>query len=57
VKLNETAAAILEACTGNSTIARGTFELQERYGNPEIGSSILEFLELAHAKGWIRIKS
>jgi len=57
VKLNETAAAILETCTGNATIAQGTAELQVRYRNPEIGTSILEFLELAHAKGWIRIKS
>ena len=57
VKLNETAAAILEACTGNSTIAQGTAELQDRYGKPDVGTSVLEFLEVAHAKGWIRVKS
>ncbi len=57
VKLNETAAAILETCTGNPTIAQGTAELQDRYGNPDLSASVLEFLELAHAKGWIRVKS
>lgn len=57
VKLNESAAAILEACTGNPTIAQGTAELQGRYGVADLGVQVLEFLELAHAKGWIRVKS
>ncbi|MBL8883063.1 MAG: pyrroloquinoline quinone biosynthesis peptide chaperone PqqD [Hyphomicrobium sp.] len=57
VKLSETAAAILETCTGNPSIAQGTCELQDRYGRSDLGASVLEFLELAHAKGWIRVKS
>jgi pyrroloquinoline quinone biosynthesis protein D len=57
VKLNETAAAILEACTGGQTIAAGARELGERYGEGNLADEALRFLEVAHAKGWIRIKS
>ena len=57
VKLNQTAAAILEACTGAASIADGTAELARRYGKRGLGAEILKFLEVAHAKGWIRIKS
>ena len=57
VKLNETAAAILETCTGGQTIATGAAELAERYGGKDLRREALNFLEVAHAKGWIRIKS
>lgn len=57
VKLNQTAAAILEACTGASSIADGTAELARRYNKRNLGAEVLKFLEVAHAKGWIRVKS
>ncbi len=57
VKLNETAAAILEACTGGQSIAVGAAELAERYGLADLTVEALSFLEVAHAKGWIRLKS
>lgn len=57
VKLNQTAAAILEACTGASSIKAGTDELLRRYDRPDLGPEVLKFLEIAHAKGWIRVKS
>lgn len=57
VKLNETAAAIIEACTGAPSIKAGTAELVRRYGKRNLGAEVLKFLEVAHAKGWIRIKS
>ena len=57
VKLNDTAAAILEACTGGQCIAMGAAELAERYGKTDLTAEALKFLEIAHAKGWIRIKS
>lgn len=57
VKLNETAAAILEACTGSASIAEGAAELARRYNERNVGAEVLKFLEVAHAKGWIRIKS
>lgn len=57
VKLSESAAAILEACTGGQSIAAGSVELAGRYGKDNIADDVLKFLEVAHAKGWIRIKS
>ncbi|HML43594.1 MAG: pyrroloquinoline quinone biosynthesis peptide chaperone PqqD [Hyphomicrobium zavarzinii] len=57
VKLNTTAAAILEACTGAPSIAAGTAELARRYQKRNLSAEVLKFLEVAHAKGWIRLKS
>lgn len=57
VKLNETAAAILEACTGGQTIAAGARELSERFAKDDLAQDALKFLEVARAKGWIRLKS
>jgi pyrroloquinoline quinone biosynthesis protein D len=57
VKLNRTAAAILEACTGATSIEAGAAELSRLYRHSDLGSEIIKFLEIAHAKGWIRIKS
>jgi pyrroloquinoline quinone biosynthesis protein D len=57
VKLNETAAAILNACTGAPSIAAGTAMLSRRYRKRNLDAEVLKFLEVAHAKGWIRVKS
>jgi pyrroloquinoline quinone biosynthesis protein D len=57
VKLNQTAAAILESCTGSSSVAAGTAELARRYKRRDLAAEVLKFLEVAHAKGWIRVKS
>lgn len=57
VKLNPTAAAILETCTGGQSIGDGAAELGLRYGRDDLGAEALKFLEVAYAKGWIRIKS
>jgi pyrroloquinoline quinone biosynthesis protein D len=56
VKLNESAAAILETCTGGASIAAGAAELAARYGRNDLEHEALKFLEVAHAKGWIRVK-
>jgi pyrroloquinoline quinone biosynthesis protein D len=57
VKLNETAASILERCADGRSIAAVTAELSRQYGGADIGSDVLKFLEVAHAKGWVRVKS
>jgi pyrroloquinoline quinone biosynthesis protein D len=57
VKLNETAAAILEVCTAAPSIAAGAEELSLRYGKQDLCAEVLKFLEVAHAKGWVRVKS
>ena len=56
VKVNETGAAILELCNGINTVAEIISELNDKY-TADVTDSINKFLEVAHAKGWIRIKS
>ena len=56
VKVNETGAAILKLCTGINTVAEIISELNNKY-TTDVTDSIYKFLEVAHAKGWIRIKS
>ncbi|MGD9669890.1 MAG: pyrroloquinoline quinone biosynthesis peptide chaperone PqqD [Hyphomicrobiaceae bacterium] len=58
VKLNDSAAEILEVCArGDLSIAQGSAVLASRYDNPPIQAEIMQFMELAYAKGWIRPKS
>ncbi len=56
VKVNETGAAILELCNGINTVAEIISELNDKY-TTDVTDSIYKFLEVAHAKDWIRIKS
>ncbi|MEE9575331.1 MAG: pyrroloquinoline quinone biosynthesis peptide chaperone PqqD [Gammaproteobacteria bacterium] len=56
VKVNETGAAILKLCNGINTVAEVISELNDKY-TTDVTDSIYKFLEVAHAKGWIRIKS
>ena len=56
VKVNETGAAILILCDGINTVAEVVSELNDKY-TTDVTDSIYKFLEVAHAKGWIRIKS
>lgn len=56
VKLNETAAEILGICTGQRPIEAIIHTLSARYDGADVGADVLEFLEVAHAKGWIRVK-
>jgi pyrroloquinoline quinone biosynthesis protein D len=56
VKVNETGAAILILCDGINTVAEVVSELNDKY-TTDVADSVYKFLEVAHAKGWIRIKS
>lgn len=56
VKLNETGAAILKYCDGSNTAADIIRELSILYST-DVSESVYRFLEVSHAKGWIRIKS
>ena len=56
VKLNETAASILERCTDGRSIAAVAADLSRRYGEANLSLDVLNFLEVAHAKGWVRVK-
>jgi len=56
VKVNETGAAILKLCDGIKTVTEVISELNDKY-TTDVADSVNKFLEVAHAKGWIRIKS
>jgi len=56
VKVNETGAAILKLCNGVNSVADLVSELNDKY-TTDVSESVYKFLEVAHAKGWIRIKS
>lgn len=57
VKLNGPAGAILGAVDGRRSVADIAALLSARYGDADITSDVLEFMETAHAQGWIRTKS
>jgi hypothetical protein len=57
VKLNETAAAIIECATHASSIGAAASDIASRYSRADLEPKILGFLEDARAKGWIRVKS
>ena len=56
VKLNETGAAILEHCDGAHTAEQIVTKLSDVYAT-DVTEGVYKFLEVSHAKGWIRIKS
>jgi len=56
VKLNPTAGAILERCTGDMTVGEMIDDLAGRYVDGDVADGVLKFLEVSHAKGWIRRK-
>ena len=56
VKVNETGAEILKLCNGINAVSEVISELNDKY-TTDATTSINKFLEVAHAKGWIRIKS
>ncbi len=56
VKVNETGAEILKLCDGIKIVADIISQLNDKY-TTDVTDSVNKFLEVAHAKGWIRIKS
>jgi len=57
VKLNESAAAILGLCDGKRSVEKIIDELSREYSGVDIANGVHKFLEVSHAKSWIRIKS
>lgn len=56
VKLNATAGEILKRCTGDATVGEMIDDLQRAYVDGPVADGVLKFLEVSHAKGWIRRK-
>ncbi|MGR2737970.1 pyrroloquinoline quinone biosynthesis peptide chaperone PqqD [Billgrantia sp. Q4P2] len=59
VKLNDTSASILALCDGSATVNDLIAELETRYDAERevIAQGVIQFLEVSHAKGWIRVAS
>ncbi len=57
VKLNESAASILGLCDGTRSVEQIIHELSKQYSGTDIAGGVHKFLEVSHAKSWIRIKS
>ncbi len=55
VKLNETAALILDHCREGCRVGTLIERLTLAYGGADIGPDIMDFLSVAHAKSWIKI--
>ncbi len=57
VKLNQTASSILKLCDGTRTVGQIVAELESQFHGEGITQSVHKFLEVSHAKGWIRINA
>ncbi|HZP93947.1 MAG TPA: pyrroloquinoline quinone biosynthesis peptide chaperone PqqD [Burkholderiales bacterium] len=56
VKLNDTAGEILKRCDGAHTVGEMIDEIAREFAAApvQIEQSVQKFLEVSHAKGWIR---
>ena len=60
VKLNKTGGDILNLCDGKTSVEELIAKLGETYSATDIDavrSGVLNFLEVSHGKGWIRVKA
>ena len=53
VELSDTAAAVLERCAAPVHVAALVEELRREYDGADLEDDVREFLEDAHARGWI----
>jgi pyrroloquinoline quinone biosynthesis protein D len=56
IKLNQTAGEILKRVNGESTIADIVKNLEAAFPGAELREDVLQFMEIAHGKGWIKPK-
>jgi pyrroloquinoline quinone biosynthesis protein D len=54
VRLNAPAAEILKRCDGRTSVAALVADLEGAFGASGLRGDVLEFLEQAHGRGWIR---
>jgi pyrroloquinoline quinone biosynthesis protein D len=57
VQLNMSAGEIMKRVDGNSTIGAIVEDLQNTFNEPDLKTDVLAGLEIAHERGWIRIKT
>ena len=63
VKLNGSAGEILKHCDGKNTVGeitakvRAHFSAGDREAEKQVETGVIKFLEVSHAKGWVRHKA
>ena len=57
VKLNNSAGHILKYCDGVRCVSQVIHELEREFDQQGLDKEIVKFMEVAHAKGWIRFKT
>ena len=55
VRLSESAGAILSRCDGNRSLEGVLASLEEAFPGADLEGDVVEFLEIALAKGWIAL--
>ena len=55
VRLSESAGAILDRCDGERTLDGVLASLQEAFPGADLEADVIEFLQIAREKGWIRV--
>jgi len=56
VKLPGSSGEILKRVNGASTVGEIIADLESAFPGAELRADVIEFLEVAHGKGWIRTK-
>lgn len=54
IRLNQPAAEILKRCDGNTKVSALVEDLERTFGETGLRADVLEFLEQAHGRHWIR---
>jgi pyrroloquinoline quinone biosynthesis protein D len=57
VQLNASAGEMMKRVDGKSSIGAIVEDLQQTFNEPDLKADVLAGLEIAHERGWIRIKT
>jgi pyrroloquinoline quinone biosynthesis protein D len=57
IKLNGSAGEIMTRCTGESTVAEITADLERTFGTSGLAADVFAFLEMARDKRWLSVDS
>ena len=57
VQLNGSAGEIIKRVDGKASIAAISAELEKTFNEPDLKKDVLAGLEIAHERGWIRVKT
>jgi pyrroloquinoline quinone biosynthesis protein D len=55
IKLNGSAGEIMKRCTGASTVAEITADLERTFQTPGLSADVVAFVEMARGKQWLTV--